>query len=320
MAAQRYGEESVALLRMQGSQWDLALALDNLGTVFATQGDQATARTLFEEEIALFHALNDKGGLAGAIVGLGYIAGQQGDYVTARAQFEMALALRRAEADKWMIAEALILLGEVLQRQGELEQASNLYGEGLVLVREVGDKAVMAHLLHQFGTLAQTQRKYERAACLFAVAAEMGNLSAGITFHTLVDLTDQEREIALLRTQLDEGAFAARWAEGQTMRVEQAIEYALAAPAAPGALSLLSGDDPVAPARPEGARTYPAGLTAREVEVLRLLAQGLTYAQIADKLVISRRTVNWHATSLYSKLGVTSRFAATRFASEHHLL
>lgn len=65
--------------------------------------------------------------------------------------------------------------------------------------------------------------------------------------------------------------------------------------------------------------TYPADLTQREVEVLRLLAQRLTYAEIADKLIISRRTVNAHVTSIYSKLGVTSREAATRFAGEHHL-
>jgi DNA-binding NarL/FixJ family response regulator len=60
-------------------------------------------------------------------------------------------------------------------------------------------------------------------------------------------------------------------------------------------------------------------LTAREIEVLRLLAHGLTYAQIADKLVVSRRTVNTHAASIYSKLGVTSRAAATRFAIDQHL-
>jgi DNA-binding CsgD family transcriptional regulator len=77
---------------------------------------------------------------------------------------------------------------------------------------------------------------------------------------------------------------------------------------------------PIVPPHFKGSRTYPAGLTAREVEVLRLLTQGLTYAQIADKLVISRRTVNWHLTSLYSKLGVNSRAAATRFAIDYHIV
>ena len=66
--------------------------------------------------------------------------------------------------------------------------------------------------------------------------------------------------------------------------------------------------------------TYPAGLTAREAEVLRLLAQGLTNEQLSERLVISYRTVTTHLNSIYNKLGVTSRAAATRFAVEHHLV
>jgi DNA-binding NarL/FixJ family response regulator len=55
------------------------------------------------------------------------------------------------------------------------------------------------------------------------------------------------------------------------------------------------------------------------VEVLRLVARGLTDAQVAEKLVISPRTIHTHLNSIYSKLGVTSRSAATRYAIEHHL-
>ena len=65
---------------------------------------------------------------------------------------------------------------------------------------------------------------------------------------------------------------------------------------------------------------YPDGLTAREVEVLRLVAQGLTDAQVADQLVITRRTVNWYLTSIYDKIQVSSRAAATRYAIERHLV
>ena len=75
------------------------------------------------------------------------------------------------------------------------------------------------------------------------------------------------------------------------------------------------------PARPARAcPTSPAGLTAREVEILRLVVQGLTDAQVAEQLVISPRTVNWHLTSIYSKLGVSSRSAATRYALEQQVV
>ena len=61
-------------------------------------------------------------------------------------------------------------------------------------------------------------------------------------------------------------------------------------------------------------------LTAREVEVLHLIAQGLTNNQIAHKLTISSHTVNAHVKAIYSKLGVTSRSGATRYAIEHRLV
>ncbi len=63
----------------------------------------------------------------------------------------------------------------------------------------------------------------------------------------------------------------------------------------------------------------PNSLTPREGEVLRLVAAGLTDAQIAAKLIISRRTVSTHLTAIYGKLGVNSRSAATRYALDHHL-
>ena len=65
---------------------------------------------------------------------------------------------------------------------------------------------------------------------------------------------------------------------------------------------------------------YPDGLTARELEVLRLLAQGLADAQIAENLVLSLHTIHSHLRTIYSKLGVTSRSAATRYAFEHQLV
>ena len=67
------------------------------------------------------------------------------------------------------------------------------------------------------------------------------------------------------------------------------------------------------------AADQPDGLTAREVEVLRLVAEGLTDAQVAERLVLSLRTVHAHLRSIYRKLDVRSRSAATRYAVEHGL-
>jgi DNA-binding NarL/FixJ family response regulator len=66
--------------------------------------------------------------------------------------------------------------------------------------------------------------------------------------------------------------------------------------------------------------TYPDDLTASEVEVLRLLATGVTDAEIAEKLYVSRRTIQAHLRCIYSKIGVRSRTAAARYAIQHSLI
>ena len=101
------------------------------------------------------------------------------------------------------------------------------------------------------------------------------------------------------------------------MTVEHAVVYALEQAPEP----MMVTTKPPAPGEraPHPPAALPAGLTEREADILRLLAQGLTYAQIAQQLIISPHTVNAHLRTIYGKLGVTSRAAATRFAVAHHL-
>ncbi len=67
-------------------------------------------------------------------------------------------------------------------------------------------------------------------------------------------------------------------------------------------------------------RGWPAGLTGREVEVLRLVAQGLSHRQIAERLVISRKTASNHVERIYAKIGVNNRAMASLFAMRHGLM
>jgi DNA-binding NarL/FixJ family response regulator len=64
----------------------------------------------------------------------------------------------------------------------------------------------------------------------------------------------------------------------------------------------------------------PAGLTEREVEVLRLIASGRSNKEVAAQLLLSAKTVSRHLTNIFNKIGVTSRAAATAFAFEHRLI
>jgi DNA-binding CsgD family transcriptional regulator len=113
---------------------------------------------------------------------------------------------------------------------------------------------------------------------------------------------------AEVRARLGDQAFDRAFAEGQTMTLED----------------LLAIPHPPADAIPR-AQTSPTSipyepLTGRELEVLHLLAQDFSNPQIAERLVVSRRTVEAHLRSIYDKLGVRSRDAAIRFALEHGLV
>jgi DNA-binding CsgD family transcriptional regulator/tetratricopeptide (TPR) repeat protein len=312
--AHLHGEESVSLSRAAGSKWDLAMSLHNLAYALSGQGDYGAAMTLFEESHTLYQLLQDPWGIANALAGMGYVTAQRGDYETARSHLEKAVLLRGVTEDRWSIAEALNLLGEVVQLQGELEQASTVHVKCLLLGHEIGNMAQMTLGLRHLAHIALMQRQDERAAHLYAAAQAIFDLNRGTLALTFTTPHDFQQQIEGLRTRLGDKDFAANWAIGEAMTRERVIEYALAAADAPKTEELPAQPQPVVPP------PLPAGLTAREVEVLRLLAQGLSYAQIAGRLVISRRTVNAHLTSIYGKLGVTSRMAAARFASDNNLV
>ena len=93
------------------------------------------------------------------------------------------------------------------------------------------------------------------------------------------------------------------------MVLEQAIDYALSDEPSIATLSATHEQSPTS-TLPE----HQTGLTSREVEVLGLVAAGMTSAKIAAELFLSPRTVEAHLTSIYHKLGVNSRAGATRFA------
>jgi DNA-binding NarL/FixJ family response regulator len=131
----------------------------------------------------------------------------------------------------------------------------------------------------------------------------------------------QEFTSIALRAQLGEDLFQALWSEGRSMTLEQVLDApqrSSPTPSSPRYMQTTAQEPFVCP--PEPAPVISASLTPRELDVLRLLAKGLTSAQIAEQLVIGLVTVHSHVRSIYSKLGVTSRAAATRYAIEHELL
>ena len=179
---------------------------------------------------------------------------------------------------------------------------------------EAGDKFWMAVCLEGLAGVAAAQGQPVGAARLFGAAAALrGAIGAPME---PARRAAYERHLAATRAQLTEEAFATAWAEGRALTPEQAVAALGQAPIleqpTAGAQPSVSRDQPSAPC--------PAGLTAREVEVLRLVAGGLTDAQIAERLLLSPRTVHAHLRAIYGKLEVGSRSAATRYALDHNVV
>jgi DNA-binding CsgD family transcriptional regulator len=201
-------------------------------------------------------------------------------------------------------AESLSALGKVLAAEADYAAARSQYEESLEICGVLGAKWIIAACLLGLGEVVAAQRQLAWAAQLWGAADALRD-ALGVPIPP-VEQADYERSVSAARVHLGERAFAASWAQGRSMTPEQAVA--------------AKGQKPApTPNKTASPPIYPAGLTAREVEVLRLLAGGLTDLQIAEKLMLSPRTVHAHISSIYNKLDVTSRSAATRYAIEHHL-
>jgi DNA-binding NarL/FixJ family response regulator len=265
------------------------------------------------------------------------------DYERATAALQEALTILQELGDLWNRAEALDMLGYIARIQGHYSQATALFMETMQIYEQAGDELSRANTLRELGVIGVHQGNYERAAryfaeCLYTVE-QLGDTRNIVTTHACLALleavqgqpehaarrlgmasgllevkhlhlmplerADFDQWVAVVRVHLDEQDFEAAWEAGRS---------SMMLPVASGSTTMHTTSSA---ATNQGNRH---GLTRREMDVLRLVADGLTDAQIAEQLVISPRTASSHLSSIYSKLGVASRTAATRFAIEHHLL
>jgi DNA-binding CsgD family transcriptional regulator/tetratricopeptide (TPR) repeat protein len=353
-------EEALALHREVGNKRSIAYDLFSLAETLSHQGEYARARTLLEESLGLHKELGDAKGRSDTLLWLAwvdflahgasaqvrslleeglvllqelgdkwsnafycYVSGQvalhQGDAVAAQVLAEESVELYREIGHRQGTAWSLSSLAGVIAVQGNPLAARMLYEESLAVARAIGDKWAIASCFEGLASVVAVQGELVWAARLWGAAGVLRD-AIGIPIAP-VYRADYDHSVAAARAQLGEQAFAEALAEGRAMPLEQVLDT-------PPRFSLMpSTSRPVeamaleAPARsPELAPLISPSLTPREKDVLRLLSQGLTSPQIAERLVISVVTVNFHVRSIYSKLGVTSRAAATRYALEHHLV
>jgi predicted ATPase/DNA-binding NarL/FixJ family response regulator len=302
-AQKEHCEASVAILRDLGDRRGLARAVHSLAWAEVGFGNLEGATTLFHEALGHAHASDENRWLARVLCSLGDLHVVQNDFATARTFLEDGLVAARAGHDRQEMAVVLASLGLVTLELGDVAAARSHVAEVVALLRETGRRRIAVFALEGGAVLADIDGQHERAIRLVATAtavrAEIGMPIESDAATAIVLATGRANVARTLQRLIVAAATVDRvWSLDEALR-EAAI--AAASPPTPPAI-------PASP--PSPAPASDLGLTQRELEVLRLLAQGRSDSAIADTLFISRRTASKHVSAILGKLGASSRAEA----------
>jgi predicted ATPase/transcriptional regulator with XRE-family HTH domain len=223
--ARTWLEQAAALARTAGDRHTTARVLNSLGMVAVGANDLERAETRYAESLALNRELDDRRGIAVTLNNLGDVAVYQGDLERATVALTEALALARELGDRDHTAMCLQNLGRVAHKRGEVARAETLQREALVLFRDLGDPRHCSEALERLAGTAGAARHGERAARLLgAVAAVRATLG---TPQPALERAETDAAVAPARAALGENAWAAAFAAGRALPLEQAIAEAL---------------------------------------------------------------------------------------------
>jgi predicted ATPase/DNA-binding CsgD family transcriptional regulator len=298
--AREHYQSALALARQVGDDFAAANALYALGGVETNQEHYELARPLLEQSLELFHRLADGTGMCGANYFLGIVCYGQSDYATALEHIEAALEARASSGSFFNLSVLLNALGLLRCELGDIAGAAFALEE-CKAVWEQGrgaNQEILAEWLAAAARLALARHNSELGARLLGAAEA---LTAALGVPLMVPPPSQHRRIVeMLQTRLGVEPFFLARNEGKLLPVDTVAAEALLLPGA-------------------GESASPSVLSARELEVLRLLATGLRDKEIAETLFISVRTVEGHVARILAKLEVSSRVAAVNAATARGL-
>jgi tetratricopeptide (TPR) repeat protein len=218
-------EKALIRARASGDRGEMAQALLQLANLSRELSDIDTADRLAREARELLEAVGDRVGVVRALQTISGIALERGDREAARPLLEERLAISRELGDLDFLVHALGALGHLARDEGDYPHAQAYYTESLSLRQQAGFAMATAQSLEDLGALAGRMQQPERAVRLLG-AAEAFCETLGA--HPPVTIAaEYEHAVAAGRTALGEAAYAAAWAEGRAMALEQAVEYAL---------------------------------------------------------------------------------------------
>ncbi|MGZ4472501.1 MAG: ATP-binding protein [Nocardioidaceae bacterium] len=284
-------EEALATATAAGDATWRAHALHGLALGSAFWGEPSAALPLLEEALALHREGVDPFGVPLALVQVATVHATLGDPDRAMAFAEECIALSEAASERWCAALARWVQALVQWQLGRGTRARTYARDVLRLKEPFGDRMGMAMSVEVVAWAeSEAGRSAEAARLLGAVRAALDSIGASLFGHLH---EDHDRCLAQTREALGDAAFAQALEAGATLRFDEAVALALGRRTpAPAAVDTHGGE---------------VRLTRRESEIAELVAEGLTNREIAERLVVARRTAEGHVAHILGKLSFTSR-------------
>jgi predicted ATPase/DNA-binding CsgD family transcriptional regulator len=305
--------QSMAIAQKLDEPQLIAYGTYGLGILARYRGENERAVKQLEASLILFRQLGNRVGTYISLYNLAEAATARGDFEQAQKLHEESLTLKREQGDQWSIANSLMSLAMLSRLQGNDQRAIHLVQEGLAIFQKIGDTTNIAFCLLEWSAIAALQGHSLLAVQIYAAA---DRLLAGLGYpREHADRAESERELAIVHSRMGEARFNAAWESGRVLTLHQAIEQVqrFGLPVQKTNVQTLGAHD-------AKDQTLSVPLNERELEVLRLIAEGLSNQEIAERLVIALSTVKWHINNLFGKLGVHSRTQAVAQAKESGLL
>jgi predicted ATPase/DNA-binding CsgD family transcriptional regulator len=294
----------VELFRRSAERRHLGVILITGSSAATLLGDYDAAQAMLDEGLPLIRETGNPYWIAMTLNGFGDLTRCQQKYAQAQTAYEESISLLREIDAVRDLAAAMHNLGHTCLHLGDSNRAQALFKESMALQQAQQNTPGVAECLIGFAALAITRGLPAAGACLLSAAVAIG----GERVVTAWPATRMEYEhyLARARANLDERKFQAEQAKGRTLSLEQAVVYAQDV-----ALKAVAA---------QKARKKLDELTPREREVATLVAQGRSNGEIAEELVVSKRTVEKHIANILSKLKVTSRAEVMRWAIQTRLV
>jgi predicted ATPase/DNA-binding CsgD family transcriptional regulator len=259
-----------------------------LARLLVGRGAPADARDMAESFVELLHPLGLPYHVSRGLCVLGAAHLAIGDLEAAEAALVEAKELATAISNPWLAAHANHHLGELARRREDTSQAEDLHHEALMLRARASLRPGVAESLESLAALVTDQESFSEAARLFGAACAL-RAEIGLA-RWPADQAGYDTDVAMARDALGERAFDAAWAEGQALALDDAVAYV---------------------SRARGERKRPSSgwtsLTPTELEVVKLVAKGLTNPEVGKRLFIGRGTVKTHLAHVFTKLGIATR-------------